>query len=77
MTPLKFATTVLEHGILKIPELESFIDQNVEVSIVLKPSPKDTKTDTSIDTFIAKWSGFFTTSKTDDIKYNYLMEKHK
>ena len=34
MEAYKFATTVLENGIIKIPELEAYADQKVEVFIV-------------------------------------------
>ena len=37
MEAYKFATTVLENGIIKIPELKDYADQKVEVFVVLKP----------------------------------------
>ena len=77
MEAYKFATTVLEHGIIKIPELESYADKKVDVFIVLKTERKAVTKSKSMDDFLSKWSGFFSTTKTDDIKYNYLMEKYK
>ena len=77
MEAYKFATTVLEHGIIKIPELESYIDEKVDVFVVLTTEKKAETKSKSIDDFLLKWSGFFSTTKTDDTKYNYLMEKYK
>ena len=31
----------------------------------------------AINDFFEKWGGFFSTEETDDVKYNYLMEKYK
>jgi len=36
----RFATTVLENGIIQIPELIGYADQKVEVFVVLKPQKK-------------------------------------
>ena len=36
MEALKFDTLVRKNGILKIPELENYVNQNVEVFVVIK-----------------------------------------
>jgi hypothetical protein len=37
MQALKFKTKVLENGIIQIPEIESYVNQEVEISVVLIP----------------------------------------
>ena len=77
MEAYKFTTTVLENGIIKIPELESYTNKKVDVFVVLTTEKKAEAKSKSIDDFLSKWSGFFSTAKSDDIKYNYLMGKYK
>ncbi len=72
----KFETTVLENGIIQIPDFKHFVDQEIEIFIVIKSPPKKQKKLTA-DDFINKWSGFLTTTNTDDLKYQYLNEKYK
>ncbi len=50
----KFKTTILEDGIIKIPEISKYKDQNVEIYIVLRP-----KTDDQNKTF-EQWNEQFT-----------------
>ena len=76
MEAYKFATTVLENGILKIPELSSYADQKVEVFVVLKPKKNLKTVNKKMDDFFVKWAGIFPIAQTDDVKYNYLMEKY-
>nr|NQU88997.1 hypothetical protein [Bacteroidota bacterium] len=77
MEAFKFATTVLKNGIIKIPELENFTNQKIEVIVVLK-SEKRVKTErNSMNDFLLNWAGFFSTVETDDPRFNYLMEKYK
>lgn len=77
MEAYKFATTILENGILKIPELRGYADQKVEVFVVLKPKKNIKPGIKKMDDFFMKWAGIFTIAETDDVKYNYLMEKYK
>jgi len=77
MEAYKFATTVLENGILKIPELSGYADQKVEVFVVVKPKKIIKPVNKKMDDFFVKWAGIFTIAQTDDVKYNYLMEKYK
>lgn len=73
----KFATTVLENGILKIPELKVYTDQKVEVFVVIKPKKNNNLSKKTMDDFFAEWAGVFSIAQTDDVKYNYLMDKYK
>ncbi len=77
MEAYKFATTVLENGIIKIPELKGYADQKVEVFVVLKPKKNIKPIHKTMDNFFAKWAHVFSIVQTDDAKYNYLMEKYK
>ena len=77
MEAYKFATTILENGIIKIPELRGYADQEVEVFVVLKPKKNIKLVNKKMDDFLVKWAGIFTIAQTDDVKYNYLMDKYK
>jgi hypothetical protein len=77
MEALKFDTQVRKNGILKIPELENYVNQNVEVFVVIKPENHIISGKTDISVFFEKWAGFFKEITTDDTKYNYLMNKHR
>ena len=40
MEAYKFETTVLENGIIKIPEISKYKNQDIEIFIILKPQIK-------------------------------------
>jgi hypothetical protein len=77
MEAMKFDTLVRENGVLKIPELKNYVNQNVEVFVVLNPVKNQKREPTDLSAFLEKWTGYFRETTTDDIKYNYLMDKHK
>lgn len=77
MEALKFVTKIGKHGIIKIPALESYANKKVDVIVTLKSEEKDKTTQNNIDDFLNKWAGFFSQVDTDDVKYNYLMEKYR
>ena len=70
-------TTVIENGIIRIPQFEKYQKQEVEIFIVLKPQNIEKPKKKPITDFLDKWSGFFSEIETNDFKYNYLMEKYK
>lgn len=77
MEAFKFVTKIGKHGIIKIPELENYVDQKVNVVVTLKSKEKSICTKNSMENFLKKWAGFFSQVDTDDVKYNYLMEKYR
>jgi hypothetical protein len=77
MEAIKFVTKVGKHGIIKIPELENYVDQKVNVVVALKSKEKSSRTKGNIESFIEKWAGFFSDIETNDTRYNYLMDKYK
>ena len=60
MEAYKFETTILKNGVIKIPEISKYENQNVEIFIVLKP-----KTKIQNETF-EQWNEQFTDSKNLD-----------
>jgi len=74
----KFETTVLENGLIQIPDFMNYINQEVEIFVVLKPIQKEeNKKKITTSEFIKKWAGFLTITNTEDSKYQYLIEKYK
>jgi hypothetical protein len=77
MEALKFATLVGENGVHKIPGLKNYVNQNVEVIVVLNPEKKQRHISHDFSQFFEKWTGYFREISTEDLKYNYLMDKHR
>ena len=77
MEAYKFDVKVQENGVLQIPEISRFADQEVEVFILLK-----TKGDVNISfeqsgtQFLDKWRGLLKGAHPDDLKSQYLQEKY-
>ncbi|MCF8374393.1 MAG: hypothetical protein K9H64_22420 [Bacteroidales bacterium] len=71
----KYSTTVLKNGMIKIPKFEKYVDQEIEVIVVLKPERNRKPKKSTVDDFLEKWAGVFSEVETDDLKYKYLMEK--
>ncbi len=76
MEAYKFETTVLENGIIKVPQLDKYKNQQIEIFIVLKSQKKNKKQKVSTNEFLKKWTGFIPETNTEVDKYNYLMEKY-
>ncbi len=80
MEAFKFETTVLEDGIIKIPDFFRFKNRKVRISIETVNESKNEleEKEKIINEFFEKWGGFFSMADdTDDDRYNYLMEKYK
>ncbi len=77
METYTFETMVAKHGIIKIPQFNKFENKKVQIVITLKEPDKLAEKKKAIKDFFEKWGGFFSTIETDDVRYNYLMEKHQ
>ena len=76
----EFETTVLENGMIQIPEFYRFQNRRVRISIETVNETKNKLEEKKkiLNDFFEKWGGFFSTAEdTDDDRYNYLMEKYK
>ncbi len=78
MEAYKFETTVLENGIIQIPEISKLAHHPIEIFIVIKQldSMASTETSQSIDQFLNKWTGFIKGKNPDNNKLQYLQEKY-
>ncbi len=79
MEAFKFETTVLENGVIKIPEISQLAHRPVEIFIVPKQpdAQKDSESQQTIDQFLEKWTGFLKGSNPDDAKFQYLRRKYE
>ncbi len=77
MEAYKFETTVLENGIIKVPQFEEYTNRKIEVFVVFVPPIIEKEQKTSVDEFLKKWTGFAKDIDPDTEKYNYLVEKYK
>ncbi len=76
MEAYKFETTVLENGIIKVPQLDKYKNQQIEIFIVLKSQKKNKKQKVSTNEFLKKWTGFIPEIDADTERYNYLTDKY-
>jgi len=79
MEAYKFETIVQENGIIQLPQISKFVNQEIEIFIVLKQTDKRSDNDKklTIDQFANKWKGFLKGSNPDNSKFNYISEKYK
>ena len=77
MEAYKFETTILENGIIKVPQFEEYTNRKIEVFVVFMPQAIGEEPKSSVDEFLEEWTGFAKGIDPDTEKYNYLMEKHK
>ncbi|RLD56393.1 MAG: hypothetical protein DRJ05_11390 [Bacteroidetes bacterium] len=77
MEAYKFETTVLENGMIKVPQFEKYTNRKIEVFVVFLPQIIEKEQKTSIDGFLKKWTGFAKGIDQDTEKYDYLMAKYK
>lgn len=61
MEAFKFNTTILENGIIQIPEIAELAHRSIEIFIVLKQPDTSTtnppEKSQSMDHFLKKWTG--------------------
>ena len=77
MEAYKFETTVLENGMIRVPDFMKYKSKRVEVFLVFKPQKMQEKKEKAIEGFLDKWFGNFPEMETDDVRYNAIMEKYK
>ncbi len=78
MEAYKFETTVLDNGIIQIPEIARYKNQKVQIFIIPEYSIKEENEKNDIqhvEEFINTWVGHFADIETDDIRYNAIMGK--
>ncbi len=75
MTTITFNTIIREDGNIQVPDFEGIVNKNVEVTLTIQQ--KEIEKTPSINDFLEKWSGAFSVQKSDDKRYNYLLEKYK
>ncbi|HMQ53255.1 MAG TPA: hypothetical protein PKE64_25205 [Anaerolineae bacterium] len=77
MEAYKFEVKVQENGIIEIPEISRFANQEVEIFIMLKPKTKiETTREKAVEKFLDKWQGFLKGGDPDELKGQYLQEKY-
>ncbi|MDR3246812.1 MAG: hypothetical protein LBT50_10315 [Prevotellaceae bacterium] len=79
MQTYKFNTKISKEGIISLPFLPLLYDREVEIIIVPKEKERE-KEKSSASAFLEKWAGAFSDLKDadfDEVKYEYLREKHK
>ena len=77
MEAYKFETTVLENGVIKIPEIAKYQNQKVQIFLVPEYAIQEKNKEQHIEEFLNKWVGYFSEIETNDIRYNAIMQKHK
>ena len=66
MEAYKFVTTVLENGLIKIPQIYELKNKQVEVLVLVKYEPVEVlNTDMTAELFFKKWAGVLKTSNSD------------
>ncbi len=80
MEAYKFETTVLENGVIQIPEMARYKNQKVQIFLIPDNSIEEDDEKSNIqhvEEFINTWVGHFSEIETDDIRYNAIMGKDK
>ncbi|OQX97071.1 MAG: hypothetical protein B6I24_09930 [Bacteroidetes bacterium 4572_128] len=77
METYKFETTVLENGMIQIPDFLKYKTQRVEVFLVLKQKKKLIKKEKNVEDFLDKWFAYFPEIETNDVRYNAIIGKNK
>ncbi len=75
MQAYKYETRISKTGQIKLPLTNQLFDKEVEIIIV--PKQKTKSSELNISDFVDKWSGFLTNINSDDLKYQYLIDKYK
>ncbi len=78
MEAYKFETTVLENGMIQIPNYQKLKSKKVEVVLRVKQSEIEIKSKKQkVQEFVDKWYGFFPEINIEDIRYNAILGNDK
>lgn len=78
MDAYKFQTKILADGVIRLPEMSAFADQDVEVFVMLQPEAYDKeKKQKAVETFLNTWVGILEEVDVDEAKFQYLKEKYE
>jgi len=75
MEAYKFETTILENGMIQIPNFQKLKSKKVEVLILYQLEKEPETKVKEAEEFINKWFGYFPIIDTDDIRYNAIIGK--
>lgn len=77
MEAYRFQTTIQKDGVVKIPEIAKWANQQAEIFVVIMPSASlETESAPLLTTFLEKWRGFLNGFDPDELKSQYLQEKY-
>lgn len=77
MEAYRFKTTILENGMIQVPNFQKLKSKNVEVLLLFKPKIVQETKEQEAQEFINKWFGYFPEIETGDIRYNAIIGKDK
>jgi len=60
MEKLSFETTILENGVIHVPDYNKFMNKRVQIVVTVKETNNELKEKQKIlDEFFGKWGGYF------------------
>lgn len=77
MEALKFDVKIQKNGVIEIPEISQFADQDAEVFIMLKSGSEMKASQSAIEYFLTRWGGVLKDADPDDLKSSYLQDKYE
>lgn len=75
MKTLRFRTRITKSGTIHLPKNSSLADK--EVDVIIMPKTRRLRKTLRAKEFVEKWAGFLYPLKSNDSKFDYLMEKYK
>lgn len=76
MEAYKFDVKIQKNGVIEIPEISQFADQEAEVFIMLKSKAEIKANLEAVEKFLTKWRGLLKDADPDKLKLDYLQEKY-
>lgn len=77
MEAYRFQTIIQKDGVVKIPEIAKWANQQAEIFVVIIPTaPLENETVPIMANFLDKWRGFLKGFDPDELKSQYLQEKY-